>query len=166
MSEWLDADGDPLPDRMELKPNRLSWFFMFLISAGFVAIAIWIGPKEDPGLFWFGGGFFLICALVSTPLMLGVGSRLILERDSFTCHTLFRSFTRKWRECSDFLPVYAGARRFVGFTTQQDEAAHPNMAAVNRAVLGASAAVPETFGISAEELADLMNRFRARALAQ
>ena len=166
MTGWVDAEGDPLPDRMELKPNRLSWLFIFLISAAFVAIAVWIGPEEDPTLFWFAGGFFLLCALISTPLMLGVGSRLILERDSFTCRTLFRSFTRQWRECSDFHPVYAGLRRYVGFTTQQDEAAHPNLAAVNRALVGASGMLPETFGISAEELADLMNGFRARALAR
>lgn len=165
MSEWLDADGDPLPDRMELKPNRLSWLFTFLISVGFVCIAIWLGPNEDPMLFYGAGGFFLLCALISAPLMLGVGSRLILERNSFTCRTLFRSFTRRWRECSDFHPVQAGTRSMVGFTTQQDELAHPNLAAVNRAVQGASGALPETFGISAEELADLMNRFRARALA-
>jgi len=166
MSEQLDGEGSPLPDRMELKPNRLSWFFMFLISAGFVGIAIWLGPEEDPTLFWFGGGFFLICALVSTPLMLGVGSRLILERESFTCRTLFRSFTRKWSECSEFHPIHVGTRRFVGFTAQRDEAAHPNLAAANRALLGAAGALPETFGISAEELADLMNRFRVRALAR
>ena len=40
MSEWLDADGDPLPDAMELKPDRLRWLMVFLISAGFVAIAV------------------------------------------------------------------------------------------------------------------------------
>lgn len=165
MSGSNDAYGEVLPDSMTLKPNRLSWLFTFLISVGFVGIAIWLGPNEDPMLFYGAGGFFLLCALVSAPLMLGVGSRLILERNSFTCRTLFRSFTRKWLECSDFHPVHAGMRSMVGFTTQRDEAAHPNLAAVNRAVLGASGALPETFGISAEELADLMNRFRARALA-
>ena len=44
MSGQLDSDGDPLPETMTLKPDRLRWLFVFLVSAGFVAIAIWIGP--------------------------------------------------------------------------------------------------------------------------
>lgn len=159
----LDADGDPLPDSMLLKPDRLRWLMVFLISAGFVAIAVWIGPS-DPMLFYGAGGFFLLCALIAAPLMFGVGSSLTLDRDGFSCRTLFRTFRREWRECSAFYPVSAGFRKYVGFSTQQDEAAHPGMAAANRALIGASGMLPDTFGQSAEELSDVMNRFRARSL--
>lgn len=164
MSEWLDADGDPLPDALRLKPDRLRWLVTFLICVGFVAIAIWLGPEQDPVLFWGAGGFFLLCALIAAPLMFGVGASLALDPEGFTCRTLFRSFRRDWRECSAFYPVRAGARLFVGFTTAQDEAAHPKIAAANRAMNGASGMLPDTFGLGAEDLADLMNRFRSRAL--
>jgi hypothetical protein len=164
VSEWVDADGDPLPDAMELKPDRLRWLMVFLISAGFVAIAVWIGPGE-PTLFWGAGGFFLLCALVAAPLMLGVGANLKLDREGFACRTLFRTFRREWRECSAFYPVRAGLKKFVGFSTPQDEAAHPGLAAFNRQAIGASGMLPDTFGLSAEGLADLLNRFRERAIA-
>jgi len=164
VTEWRDADGDPLPDAMMLKPDRLRWLFVFLISAGFVAIAAWMGPEENPALFWGAGGFFLLCALIAAPLMFGVGSSLALDGEGFTCRTLFRSFRREWRTCSTFHPVRVGFRQFVGFSTQQDEAAHPNLAAVNREMIGASGMLPDTFGLGAEGLSDLMNRFRARAL--
>ncbi|MDP3491853.1 MAG: hypothetical protein Q8R82_01975 [Hyphomonadaceae bacterium] len=163
MSEWLDADGDPLPDMMRLKPDRLRWLVVFLISAGFVAIAIWIGPS-DPTLFYGAGGFFVLCALIAAPLMIGVGSSLVLDREGFACRTLFRTFRRTWRECSVFHPVTTGFRQYVGCSTQQDEAAHPRTASVNRALIGASGMLPETYGLSADELSDLMNLFRARAL--
>ncbi len=163
MSDWVDADGDPLPNGMTLKPDRLRWLIVFLISAGFVAIAVWIGPS-DPMLFYGAGGFFLLCGLVAAPLMFGVGSSLTLDPDGFSCKTLFRTFRREWRECSVFYPVSTGMRKFVGFSTAQDEAAHPNLAALNRGMIGASGMLPDTFGYSAEALSDLMNRFRARSL--
>lgn len=164
MSEYVDADGDPLPDATMLKPDRLRWLFVFLIATGFVAIAVWVGPEKEPVLFWGAGGFFLICALIATPLMLGVGASLALDTSGFVCRTLFQSFRREWRDCSAFYPVRIGFRQFVGFTTQQDEAAHPNLAAANRAMIGASGMLPDTFGLDADGLSDLLNRFRARAL--
>ena len=163
MSDWRDADGDPLPETMTLKPDRLRWLLVFLISAGFVATAVWIGPS-DPMLFYGAGGFFLLCALVAAPLMFGVGSRLTLDRDGFACSTLFRTFRRDWRACSAFYPVSAGLRTYVGFSAEQDAAAYPRMAAANRALIGATCMLPDTYGLSADALADLMNRFRARAL--
>lgn len=163
MTPWFDGEDEPLPDIAELKPDRLRWLVIFLISAGFVAIAAWIGPS-NPTLFWGAGGFFVFCGLVAAPLMFGVGSRLSLDREGFSCQTLFRTFRREWRECSAFYPVTTGFRKFVGFSAQQDEAAHPNLAAANRAMLGASGILPDTFGLTADDLCDLMNRFRARAL--
>ncbi|MEQ1782846.1 MAG: hypothetical protein ABMA14_15885 [Hyphomonadaceae bacterium] len=149
---------------MMLKPDRLRWLLVFLISLSFVAIAAWLGPDKDPMVFWGAGGFFLLCGLVAAPLMFGVGSNLALDREGFTCRTLFRSFRRTWRECTAFYPVSMGLRKFVGFSTEQDEAAHPNLAAANRKMIGATGILPDTFGLDAGELADLMNRYRARAL--
>lgn len=164
MSDWVDADGDPLPDTMELKPDRVRWLFVFLVSVGFVTIAVWLGPERDPVLFWGAGGFFLLCALIAAPLMFGVGSNLKLDRQGFACRTLFRTFRREWRDCSVFFPVSAGLRKFVGFSTPQDESTHPALMAFNRGVVGASGMLPDTFGLSADSLSDLMNRFRARAI--
>ena len=96
--------------------------------------------------------------------MFGVGASLQLDREGFSCRTLFRTFRREWRECSAFYPVSTGMRTFVGFSAQQDEAAHPNLAAVNRRMIGASGMLPDTFGLGAAELADLMNAYRARRL--
>ncbi len=165
MSDWRDADGDPLPETMTLKPDRLRWLLVFAICAVFVAIAVWIGP-EEPVLFYGAGGFFLSCGLIAAPLMIGVGSRLVLDCEGFACRTLFRTFRRRWRDCSAFHPVTTGFRKYVGFSAQEHEAAHPRMAAANRGMIGATGMLPETYGLSAEELSNLMNSFRARAMGE
>jgi hypothetical protein len=161
---WLDADGDPLPERAELKPARLKWLVIFLIAIGFVAIAVFVGDDMPAWQRWASGAFFALCAAIAVPQMIGVGAKLSLDPEGFTCQTLGRSFRRRWVECSAFTPVRAGGRAMVGFSTAQDECARPKLAGVARAVTGQAGALPDTFGFSAEALADLMNGFRARAL--
>lgn len=164
MSSFTDADGDPLPERIELKPGRLKWLGIFAICAGFVAIAAFVGPGE-PVVFWGSGGFFLVCAVIAATQMIGVGARLVLDLEGFTCTTLFKSFRRTWAECSAFYPVRVGGNMMVGFASATDMKERPKLAAVSEAIAGTPGALPDTFGFSAEELADVMNRFQARALA-
>jgi hypothetical protein len=158
-------DGAPLPDTLRLKPGRAKWLGVFAISAAFVAIAVWLGPG-DPVLFYGCGGFFLVCALVALPQMIGVGASLTLDRKGFECRTLFKSFRREWRDCSEFAPRRIFLNTFVAFETRQDIANHPNLSELNRQLVGASGALPDTFGLPLDELTDLMNAFRARALAE
>jgi hypothetical protein len=164
LSVWLDADGDPLPDSLALKPRRLKWLAIFLIALGFVSIAVFLGDDMDPLARWGSGGFFALCAAITVPQFIGVGSKLELDPKGFKCASLFKSFRREWADCSEFSPVRIGPNMMVGFSTGQDETAHPRGAAFARALTGTSGALPDTYGVSADELADLMNRFRARAL--
>ena len=158
--------GAPLPDTLVLKPGRAKWLGVFAICVSFVAIAVWLGPSEDPMLYYGAGGFFLVCALVALPQMIGVGASLALDRMGFTCRTLFKSFRREWTDCSSFAPARVGLNTMVAFETRQDLASHPKMSELNRQVVGAAGALPDTFGLSADELAELMNAFRDRALSE
>jgi len=158
-------EGEPLPDTLRLKPGRAKWLLVFAISTGFVAIAIWAG-RDDPMLLYGCGGFFLVCALVALPQMIGVGASLTLDRKGFVCRTLFKSFRREWSECSSFAPARIGFNTMVAFETRQDLANHPNLSRLNRQLVGAAGALPDTFGLSPDELAGLMNAFRDRALSE
>jgi hypothetical protein len=161
----VNDDDEPLPEVMELRPDRLKWVVIFLLAMGFVSIAIWLGQDMNALTRWGSGGFFALCGLIAVPQMIGVGARLRLDAEGFTCSTLFRSFRRTWAECSVFAPVRIGLTSMVGFSTQTDEARHPGGAAVARSLTGHSGALPDTFGMSADDLSDLMNLFRLRALA-
>lgn len=164
LGEWRDADGDPLSTELTLRPARLKWVGIFLISAGFVAIAIFLGDEMDGFMRWLCGGFFALCGLVAIPQMIGVGSELRLDAKGFTCVSLFRTWRREWKDCSEFFPVRVGGNMMVGYATSSDEAARPRMSAFSRGLTGTQSALPDTYGLSADDLADLMNRYRARAL--
>ena len=160
----LNGSNDPLPDRLELRPTRLKWLIIFLIASGFVAIAVFIGSSDQALARWGVGGFFALCAMIALPQFIGVGSQLSLDRQGFTCRTLFRSFRREWADCSEFAPAQIGPNLMVSFSTRQDETLHPRLVAVARGLTGTAGALPDTYGVSAPQLADLMNRFRACAL--
>lgn len=164
MTQWLDADGDPLPETLALKPARLKWLVIFVIAMGFVAIAVFLGDEMEPFARWGSGGFFALCALIALPLSIGVGSKLELNLEGFACTSLFKTFRRRWADCSEFTPVRIGPNMMIGFSSRQDEENHPRGAALARGLTGTSGALPDTYGVSADELADVMNRFRARAL--
>ena len=66
---------------------------------------------------------------------------------------------------AEFAPARVGPNLMVGFSTSTDETNHPRGAALARALTGVSGALPDTFGMAADELAELMNLFRQRALA-
>ena len=153
-----------LPEKMVLKPSRLKWILILAVGLAFTAIAIWVPAEGDNAWRWFVGGLFGLLSAIAVPAALGIGSGLELNRVGFRCRTLFRTWNRQWRDCSEFAPISIGPNTFVGFSTLSDEKAHPNLAAANRAIAGTSGMLPDTYGMSPQDLADTMNRFRARAL--
>jgi hypothetical protein len=140
-----------LAEMMTLRPSRTRWLALLVVAVTLSSAAMW--AMED---------FFP--AIIALLNVIGIASRLDLGRDAFTCVTLFRSFTRKWKDCSTFDPVRVGVNKFVGFSSAEDDAAKPKLAAANKHMIGHSGMLPDTYGLSADELASLMNRFRARAM--
>ena len=112
-----------------------------------------------------GGRFVTLCAVIALSTMIGVGARLSLDAAGFTCRTPGRRFHCCWVECSAFTPVLPGGRPVVGFSTAQDECAHPKLAGVALAIIGQAGALTDTFGFSADDLADLIHRFGGSPLA-
>jgi hypothetical protein len=155
---------DPLPQAMVLRPGRLRWLFVGAVGWGFVVLAIFFMPPDEWVVRWLAGGFFALVGALAMPGILGIGSRLELDRNGFTCKTLLRTWRRDWADCSEFQPISVGPNSFVGFSTRSGEAQHPSWSAMNRAVAGTSGMLPENYGRSVESLAGLMNAFRARAL--
>ena len=46
-----------------------------------------------------------------------------------------------------------------------DHSRHPRLAAINQSLVDATDALPDTYGRTPDELADLMNEWRLRALS-
>lgn len=80
-----------------LRPRRSTAVWLLLGSLAFVAIGIWMGSEEG----WIGhaiAAFFGLCAAVAAVQLLPGASSLRIDRDGFTCRSLFRSWSVRWDE--------------------------------------------------------------------
>ena len=151
-----------LPNKLTLKPSKLKWAGSLLFGLALVAVGLFvIGPDEDPTMRWLTIGFGAVGALVSIPGILGIGG-LELDPEGFTIVHWGRNTRRTWRECSEFSIIDMRGGPFVGFTSETD--AGKAAAGLARNLVGETGMLPDKYGMKARDLADLMNRFRARAL--
>ena len=110
----------------------------------------------------------LVCALLTLflGLLLVRPNRLELDDSGFSTVDPFGRRSRvEWRDCGPFrakrpdLDLSYRAPMQVFYDTKESDR-HP-LALVAQVVAGGSAALPDTYGMSAAALADLMNRYRA-----
>ena len=155
------------PERapVTLRPSRLRWILVLLASlvlgAGGVLM---IADGRDIG--WLVAGFFGLCAAVACVSMLPGASYLVLDEEGFTVGSLFRSARVVWPEVVEFYPwvVMATGMRavtHVAFELSPDRRNQATARVLSRLVSGGvEAGLPDTYGLRAEELAELMNRWR------
>lgn len=155
-----------LPETLELRGSRRKWFGMLALTAPFTFIGIFMITEGEAVMGWICTIFFGLCALIFILQLIKPG-RLTLGPDGFEQVMTGRTLTCRWEDVSDF-GVYAmktnfvTTSKFVCFNRRVDEG--KRMAAVNQALVGATAQLSDSFGMKTEALADLMNAFRARAL--
>ena len=89
---------------------------------------------------------------------------VLLHGQSFQVLHMGTATTYQFAECSEFEVWREGSSTLVVFDNPLADAS-PN-AAANRAITGRSGSLPHRFGVRAEELAQLMNLARDRALAR
>lgn len=107
---------------------------------------------------WFEILFFGLCLLAGLAQLHPGCSYLQLDREGFTLCSLFRRHRFRWEEIEGFYVVFAG-REMVGWKFSAGCRAVA-LFKLNRAIAGCDAALPDTYGMSAEELASLMNQWR------
>lgn len=87
---------------------------------------------------------------------------VVLHDHTFDVVFMGTTVTRDFAECSEFSVWRDGSTSLVVFDHPLDDE-RPN-AAANRQLTGRSGSLPHRFGVRAEELAQLMNMARSRAL--
>ena len=159
----IDSIMSQFPGPVRLYPSRKKWLLILLISALFTAIGAWmVAEKADAG--WAGLIFFATCLLVSALMLLPGAGGLVLDADGFQATNLFRRYRLHWQNVEGFEAVaIPGARqRLVGY---DDVSIGRVIGAINKELSGRNAALPDTYGFSADALAELMRRWRERAMA-
>jgi hypothetical protein len=129
---------------------------MLLGALVFVAVGVWVVSFE-PVIGYLSIGFFGLCAVAFGVNLLPNSSYLRLTREGSTVCTMFRSRSGAWREVNKFGVNRIGVRNIVGWAPSHPASKFDNTA---RVITGYASTLPETYGLTAEELAELLNRWR------
>lgn len=139
-------------------PTNFVGWCIFFIGLGFTAIGGLMIRNGDWGD-WFVAGFFGVCTVVAAALILPGASYLRLTAEGFTVCNLYTRYSVKWAEIGPCFPRFMAGRKRVLFQFT-DPARSPRVQGMARAIWGAEGALPDTYGMSTDTLANLMNEWR------
>jgi hypothetical protein len=146
-----------LPVTYRTRPLKMA--FLALGSGIFIAGGLWLLPREPfialPCIIFFG-----LCASVGLVGLLPNSSYLTLTEQGFLFASLFRKHFVAWSSVQSFVPVKIQFNSMVGWNYSSEFQESRRLRRVNTALAGVEAALPDTYGMSAEKLADLMNQLR------
>ncbi|PYJ03749.1 MAG: hypothetical protein DME25_11360 [Verrucomicrobia bacterium] len=148
----------PLP--FTLYPKKSKTVLLFIVCLAFVAGGLWLGRKGDK-VGWLCAGFFGLGIPVFLLQLHPKCSSLTVTEEGMEIRSLFRSSKVRWSDISDFgvstlrqqgLPV----NRMVGFNYSAAYQRASKARSVAKALAGFEGALPNTYGLRPEELAQLL----------
>jgi hypothetical protein len=89
-------------------------------------------------------------------------SYLLLEDEGFTFCRLFRKHFAAWRQVAQFVPIRVSGKQMVVWNYAPGRQGATGMRKLSVALAGTEAALPDTYGMTADALSGLMNTIRAR----
>jgi len=175
----MDASQDLslTTDRLLLRPSKLRWTAMLLGSAALALGGVWLiisGVHLDNPPFgigdahfwvWFGVILFALGIPISLAQMFSRRVYLELTPEGFNVGTLSLRTAYRWSAVGAFSTeeiTYRGftiGKRVVFDGVSAALEGHPRAAAIVNAIGGR---LPDTYGMKADVLADLMNRWRSK----
>ena len=150
---------------MRLKPSPWRLLLLLAISAGFVGLGAFLISSGEPLVGWLCGGFFGFGVLVAIVSLLPGSSYLDLSSTGFETRALYRKWFVRWTDVQEFYPVVIANRKMVGWDYSASYTAHSLGRKISTGVSGVEAALPDTYGMSAETLATVLNEWRIRHAA-
>ena len=163
---------DPLlqqfPGPVELRTRHAKSVFLLVASTIFAGVSLWMLLHKELNTWvqislWLGVAFFGAGALAQVAIVVQ-GASLRLQADGFVVRQLWRRRFTRWHDAGPFavVAVPPAATKLVAFDDAQAHAT--KLGAMNHALMGHTAGLPDSYGLSHEDLAALMNRWRERAL--
>jgi hypothetical protein len=147
---------------LTLCPRRLKMALYAALCAAFTFIGA-LMIRDGVGAGWFVGGFFGLGTLIFVAVLMPGAASLRLTRDGFHVRSLWRGHFTPWSAITGFRVARIARRSMVAFDFT-DPGAHRG-AGFARALTGVEGALPDSYGMSVERLAALMNAWREQALA-
>jgi hypothetical protein len=119
-----------------------------------------LGGIERSPDYWWGlaaAVFFGIGAVVFAILLLPGAAFLKLDSDGLTVCALYRATFTSWDAVEGFGVTQVGLRKFVGVALTEPGKTKSLMARFNTGVIGFDGMLPDTYGMTAADLAVLLN---------
>jgi hypothetical protein len=148
-------------NRLLLRPSKKGSLGLLLICSVFVAAGVW-AASEGHIIGWFASCFFGLGVLVAIVQLLPNASYLLLTENGLEARTMYRSWSVSWKDIAFFTTASIGPmNRMVVFNFSD----HYERAKITRrfagGIAGYEGALPDTYGMKADELADLLNNWKA-----
>jgi hypothetical protein len=155
----LEATLPDLPLTLRTRPFKMAR--LVLISGVFVAMGTWLLPREQlvalPCIIFFG-----FCAAVGLVNLHPKAAYLTLTDQGFLFASLFRKHFVPWSSVQFFVPVTVQRQQMVGWNYSPGFQESQRVRRLSTAMAGVEAGLPDTYGMAAAELADLMNQCREK----
>ena len=152
-------------ETLTLYPSRRKSILRLAGTASFVALGVVVLAKQDNSTaMWFCVSFFAICVLIFFVFLLPGSASLTLNMNCFRIKTLYFVRKSKWQNVTN---IHAASEPISGLQLVRYNDTQWNgwkLAKWETSRLGYNAALPDTYGMSADDLAELINRWRDRAL--
>lgn len=145
------------------KTPKLKLLLLIAVSALFIAAGIWVGMERYDIAHYLMAGFCSLCALSLVAFCVQLHPRasyLTLKKNGFVFCSLFRSHEVRWDDVEFFDVMKIGGTKMVvwNYVPEFSEQIRSRRAAA--ALTGCEAALPDTYGFKAEDLAELMNQMK------
>lgn len=111
---------------------------------------------------YFCSGFFALGLPVFALRFHPKAAFLHLASNGFTFCSLFRAHTIQWAHVREFAVIFVGPNQMVAWNFTPDYPATGRARAISKSLSGYEAALPDTYGMKPQELADLMDSLRQR----
>ncbi len=162
----IDAILQGYPGPVRLASSRLKWALVLLICLGFTAIGVAMLRDGDlSGWLAVPVGLFALGVPIAAIMLLPGAGGLVLDSRGFAVTTLFRTHRLDWTDVSRFTvaTVPAHGSKMVVYDNQAPRSVR--LAQYNIKLVGRNSGMPDTYGLKPEALAELMARWRERALS-
>lgn len=106
-------------------------------------------------------GFFGVGACVMAANMLPQSAYLKIESDGFIVCNLFRRRRTRWLDVAEFGVFKLRGKSMVGWNYAGSYVGPAKLRSFNKGLTGYEAALPDTYGLKAHELADVLEGARA-----
>lgn len=159
----MSAPRQPVPDLpLVLYPSRGKTLLLLLGCLLFSGVGVWM-VLDGVLLGYFCALLFALGALVFVTQLHPRAAYLQLDEQGFTYCSLFRAHRIRWAAVAGFAVVRMGSNSLVAWNFAQGHVPHGRGPALSQALSGYHSALPDTYGLRADVLAQRLN---ALCLAQ